>query len=468
LPSTKIQTIYLTADGRYHKRTCVVPSELGSVVENHRDRQAHLLDEHPIFSGEKRGYAIPVGDAADQQYVQGGVIKTWEQITEIQPRNVPVIPDRMTVIVEDQNAFPLTTNPAPSVLDRHHSFIRVHEQGVQRAQSAAARSDLENPFLGPVAVISACVAALAAIFIALIWALNRFGAEEPVAALPILLGATLALPWRKSKDKPVKEPKAAKAKKVRAAPLHYETLYLYCEVSNRIMVMNAPFEVLAAHLPLASRFIPDVLQFRKMWAMVGAIVVYGLTFAALINLVVMPVAAVAALVFSPLGLLGWYIGPSMMYRTNPPIWIARRTPYELADLVQWQSRILAGDPDAPDLADILLDEPVVTGYTHTHGCGMPLPLFDQQVASIMTMPEEDESFQTRAANSLLAQTQPEEEYIPALFNSHTLHELLPMRDEKAMFRGGLGRGQTLQIGGILVLAGASIVIMFLVMMSQSG
>ena len=358
MANSKVQAVMLTPDGHYYLQNCTIRSSLGTVADADRGNQAFHLLEDPTFPK-----------------IHCGRVKSWEEVLSLNPQMPPKIPEKTQLLAEDQNAFPITKDPFPSVKQRQYIHEGEHERSLQRAAVQASRADLDNAYLGPVAVMGAVVVTIVACIMALMWALDRFSPSDAPLAMIGFLG--IALPLRRQRS-------ITTEKRQR---FYYETLYLKDQATGRTYICSVPFDVLSSHLPRESRFIPDVPKMRRISALFGAILVFTLGIALLYNLVPLPIATITSLIVgSPLGGgLGWVLGPQFAQRAQTPIWIAYRTPGDYESHALHLMHTLLPD-EVPDVHPDALEDlptPQITGYTYTHGKGMDSQLFDLQTIALI-------------------------------------------------------------------------------------
>ena len=450
------EILYLNSVGGFRKKKVKLDPTHPIVVKNHKDKQAHALDEKPVHS-----VLPPVR------------FDSFEELLEADAPKDPLIVSKWGIVCADNAVWPLSPQsldqylPLPRTavfsdpddqegtllaergsLDdlRQLKYQEYIEEATQRAMHDAEKADSKDGYLTTINMILGMVACVVLLIIAAVIAWYKWG-DPPkppeTAALLMLLPALglvnlkeraaglrsiISKPKTPKEPKIPKEPKAQKPKLAKGDAWVTATVFDHPLLGGKIWYAQMLYSLWVTVLPESCVFRPDIPRLRLLGAMLGAIVVGAPLFGVCAQFFG-PIGGIGGIIlFSPIGAgLGWLFGP-MILGNKPKIMVAR----------------IPDDNNSRKLV------PIEHNYCRTVSVGDYLDNLES-VLEQLNAPGVDE----------------DDVYEPTVFRATTFYDDLLAQDETAEVSAPNQTLQKVQIGVMALMAFGSIGLLFFVAMATT-
>ena len=448
---------YLNSVGGFRKRKVKLDPTHPIIVRNHRDKQAHAIDERPVHSvlQPQRFESLPDLLNADAPH-DPLVVSKWRIICAdnavwpLSPQSLGaeyLAAQDTDIEPGDENSAEVLKKEESRSLDDQRSlkYQEYCEEATQRAMHEAEKADNRDGYLSTLSFLFGIVACTVLILIAGVIAYYKWG-HTPTDAAASIKGASLLLflpfgllrhktrkdqssdfrqPERRSriKSQPPQKRKLAKGDSWVTAIIFDHPL-----LGGKIWDAQMLYSEWVKHVPETCMFRPDIPSFRKFGAIMGAAILSGILFA--IGYAIGGIIISLVAIFIGLGLgaiVGWLYAPIVMGRK--PIITAARLPDDN------NSRRLI---------------PIEHNYCRTVSVGEYLNNLEEVLARLNAEDADEE-----------------DAYEPTVFRATTFYADIAARDEMAEVSSPNTALQKIQIGMMALMAFGSVGLLFFIALATT-
>jgi len=342
------EILYINSVGGFRKRKVKLDPTHPIVVKNHKDKQAHALDEKPVHSllpplRFESISALLESDAPKDPVIvsKWGIVCADNAVWPLSPQSLdqylPMPRSGDSNDVDDEDTTQYRERGSLDDL-RQLKYQEYCEEATQRAMHDAEKSDNKDGYLTTVSFVLGMVACTVLILIAAIIAYYKWGGTPDPTIVPptaSLLFMFPALGMIGLKDKALKVVKAVRVVKARKEPKEkpfkpspgdawvsafvFDHPILGGKIWQAQMLYSQWMEV----LPEACVFRPDVPRLRKVGALLGGAATAGMFFAIGMAILGLVGGAAGGITGAILGVVaGWLAGPTVL-GNKPKIMVAR-------------------------------------------------------------------------------------------------------------------------------------------------
>lgn len=446
------EILYINSVGGFRKRKVKLDPTHPIVVKNHKDKQAHALDEKPVHSllpplRFESISALLEADAPKDPVIvsKWGIVCADNAVWPLSPQSLDqYLPLPRMGDSEDSGDGEATLYPEKGSLDdlRQLKYQEYCEEATQRAMHDAEKNDNQDGYLTTVSFALGMVACTVLILIAGVIAYYKWGpssaTEEipPAASLLFMLPALglVSLKQRVSNlglsktSKQPKEPKEKRFKPAKGDAWVSAVVFDHPLLGGKIWQAQMLYTQWMDVLPEACVFRPDVPRLRKLGALLAGLIVSGILLAIGTQLLGLIGGGAGGIGGAMIGVVvGWIFGPTIL-GNKPKIMVARI-------------------PDDNNTRKLV---PIEHNYCRTVSVGDYLDNLESVLERLNSAGADDEDV-----------------YEPTVFRGTTFYDDLTAQDETAEVSSPNETLKKVQIGVMAAMAFGSVALLFFIAMATS-